>query len=70
MKLPSAFENNMIKMIGEEDFELYKEALAKTVRHALRVNTGKISVEDFIFNLSGSVVTICFLSYLVFHILH
>ena len=48
MKLPSAFENNMIKMIGEEDFELYKEALAKTVRHALRVNTGKISVEDFI----------------------
>ena len=48
MKLPEAFEENLKKMIGDEGLLLYKESLKKNVRHALRVNTGKISVEDFI----------------------
>ncbi|SEF44019.1 NOL1/NOP2/sun family putative RNA methylase [Eubacterium ruminantium] len=47
MKLPQAFTDNMIKMLGEKEFEEYSEALQSDVRHALRVNTSKISVEDF-----------------------
>ncbi len=46
--LPKAFADNMIKMLGEEEFELYKASLQKGLRHALRVNTKKISVDEFL----------------------
>ena len=47
-ELPSAFSENMIRMLGEEEFDRYKASLQKGLRHALRVNTNKISVSDFI----------------------
>lgn len=47
-ELPQAFADRMISMLGEEEYELYKAALQKGLRHALRVNTSRISVEDFI----------------------
>ena len=46
--LPQAFADRMISMLGEEEFELYKASLQKGLRHALRVNTNKISVSDFV----------------------
>lgn len=46
--LPEKFVNTMISLLGEEDFNLYEEALSKPMFHALRVNTSKISVADFL----------------------
>lgn len=46
-KLPQKFIDNMIFLLGEEGFEDYKECLSKPMWHALRVNTSKISVEEF-----------------------
>ena len=48
MRLPQLFIDNMTKLWGEEDFKSYEEALAEPMQHALRVNTKKISVEDFL----------------------
>ncbi len=47
-ELPKAFVNEMIRMLGEEEFEEYKASLGKGLRHALRVNTNKISSADLI----------------------
>ncbi len=48
MKLPQLFTYNMTKLWGDEDFKAYEEALKEPMQHALRVNTKKISVEDFL----------------------
>lgn len=47
MKLPIQFETRMKEMLGEE-FHSYKESLDVPAFHGLRVNTAKISVEDFL----------------------
>lgn len=47
MILPEAFENNMIQLLGS-DYETYKACLDKPMYHGIRINTKKISVEDFL----------------------
>ena len=47
MNLPVEFETRMREMLGEE-FDSYKESLDTPAFHGLRVNTAKISVEDFL----------------------
>lgn len=47
MKLPESFEIRMKEMLGEE-FQSYQEALELPCYHGLRVNTAKISVEEFL----------------------
>lgn len=47
LELPKKFEDVMIRLLGEEDYSVYKESLSRPIYKALRVNTGKISVEDF-----------------------
>lgn len=47
MKLPETFELRMQKMLGE-DFFNYKDSLDRPFFHGLRVNTSKISVEEFL----------------------
>lgn len=46
IKLPEEFEANMKKMLGDE-FDSYYECLNHPMKHGLRINTMKISVEDF-----------------------
>lgn len=48
MKLPQKFIDNMTSLWGEDDFRAYEAALNEPMQHALRVNTSKISVEDFL----------------------
>ena len=48
MKLPKEFEDKMINLIGEEEFRIYEEKLEEDNFHGLRVNTSKISVEEFL----------------------
>lgn len=47
MNLPKKFEDNMRGLLGEE-FDSYMECLAKPMYHGIRINTSKISVEDFL----------------------
>ncbi len=47
MNLPKTFENNMTQLLGDE-FEVYKACLDKPMFHGIRINTKKISVEDFL----------------------
>ncbi len=47
MELPKLFESNMRSLLGGE-FEQYKECLDKPMYHGIRINTTKISVEDFL----------------------
>lgn len=47
MKLPERFELRMKEMLGEE-FPEYQESLDTPSFHGLRVNTSKISVEEFL----------------------
>ena len=44
--LPSAYKNRMTELLGEE-FEEYEKALAEAPVKGFRVNTDKISLEDF-----------------------
>lgn len=48
MKLPIAFEEKMKALLGEEEFVRYKESFEQKNKSGLRVNTGKISVKDFL----------------------
>lgn len=48
MGLPAAFKDRMLKLLGNEEFEKYKKSLEQSVYKALRVNTLKITAEDFI----------------------
>lgn len=47
MKLPESFEIRMQEMLGE-DFSKYQASLDRPSFHGLRVNTNKISVEEFL----------------------
>lgn len=47
MELPKTFENNM-KVLLKEEFEQYKACLDKPMFHGIRINTQKVSVEDFL----------------------
>ncbi len=47
MELPKLFEDNMISLLGDE-FHEYKACLDKPMYHGIRINTMKISVEDFL----------------------
>lgn len=47
MELPKLFEDNMIGLLGE-DFKEYKKCLDKPMYHGIRINTMKISVEEFL----------------------
>lgn len=46
MKLPQAFEEKMRRLLGEA-FDEYRNCFDKPRYYGLRVNTGKISVEEF-----------------------
>ena len=46
IKLPSGFEKRMAGFLGKE-FECYKQALNLEPCRAFRVNTNKISFEEF-----------------------
>ncbi|MGN0367251.1 MAG: RsmF rRNA methyltransferase first C-terminal domain-containing protein [Wujia sp.] len=47
MELPVLFEENMKTLLGEE-YDSYKECLDHPMYHGIRVNTSKISVEEFL----------------------
>lgn len=47
MKLPESYEIRMREML-EEDYAAYQESLDIPPYHGIRINTGKISVEDFL----------------------
>lgn len=47
MELPLLFEQNMIKLLGDE-YDEYKNCLDNDMFHGIRINTSKISVEDFL----------------------
>ena len=47
MELPKLFEDNMIELLGAE-YETYKACLDKPMHHGIRINTMKISVEEFL----------------------
>ena len=46
IKLPKEFENRMKTLLGDE-FPLYEKSLTEEPKRAFRVNTDKISLEDF-----------------------
>ncbi|MCM1272167.1 MAG: RsmB/NOP family class I SAM-dependent RNA methyltransferase [Clostridium sp.] len=47
MDLPKSYEENMRKLLKEE-FEEYKKCLDEPMHHGIRINTLKISVEEFL----------------------
>lgn len=47
MRLPETFEQNMRILLGE-DYASYEACLDKPMYHGIRINTLKISVEDFL----------------------
>lgn len=47
MNLPKKYEENMIKLL-DEDYDNYKSCLDKPMHHGIRINTSKISVENFL----------------------
>ncbi len=47
MELPILFEQNMKSLLGEE-YEQYKACLDNDMFHGIRINTAKISVDDFL----------------------
>ena len=53
MKLPELFEEKMRRLLGE-DFSEYEKHLDDPAYYGIRVNTLKISVEDFFEDLSVS----------------
>ena len=48
MRLPDKYINKMKGLLGEEGYEAYEKSLSEPMNHALRVNTLKISVEEFL----------------------
>ena len=46
-QLPLEFTKRMMAILGQDGFALYEQALGKTQSRALRVNTEKLSLEDF-----------------------
>lgn len=47
MELPERFKEQMISMLGDE-FKQYEDCLDKPMHHGIRINTMKISVQDFL----------------------
>ena len=47
MNLPEAFEDSMKRLLGDEEYRDYLECFDEPRHYGLRVNTAKISVEDF-----------------------
>lgn len=47
MKLPQEFTDRMIKLLGEEEFARYEESFTKPRYNGLRVNTLKMTQEEF-----------------------
>ncbi len=45
--LPDSFKQEMIKMLGEEEYLRYEACLRESLQHGLRVNTGRMSAEEF-----------------------
>ncbi|MBQ1368546.1 MAG: SAM-dependent methyltransferase, partial [Firmicutes bacterium] len=45
---PKQYETNMKTLLGEEGFSSYAATFDRPVRQGLRVNTQKISVQDFL----------------------
>ena len=48
MQLPEKFQNSMIELLGESGYEQYLSSFQSERIYGLRVNTSKISVEDFV----------------------
>lgn len=48
MNLPIAFEEEMKALLGPEEYEEYLKCFDEPRHYGLRVNTAKISVEDFL----------------------
>lgn len=46
-ELPKEYKNRMKNLLGVEEYEAYEKALQDSPVKAFRVNTDKISVEDF-----------------------
>ena len=47
MELPITYKNTMMNLLGEE-YDLYEACLSLPMFHGIRINTMKISVEDFL----------------------
>ena len=47
-RLPEQFKKNMKELLGEEEYESYLESFKQDRLYSLRINTAKISVEDFL----------------------
>ncbi len=47
MDLPIRFKERMLKLLGEEEFKQYEESFQNERMYGLRVNTSKISTEEF-----------------------
>lgn len=48
MNLPITFQEKMKQLLGEEEFEAYIQSFESSNKNGLRVNTSKISVDDFL----------------------
>lgn len=48
IRLPEEFKKRMKTLLGEEEYALFLKSYEKEPRQALRVNTNKISIEDFL----------------------
>lgn len=47
MELPKSYEENMRSLLGDE-YDMYYKCLDEPMHHGIRINTMKISVEDFL----------------------
>lgn len=57
MELPQEFIDKMTELLGEEEFSLYRASLEDARSFGVRVNTLKISKEDFL-NEMGSIINV------------
>lgn len=48
MNLPIAFQEKMKHLLGEEEYKVYVDSFEQKNKSGLRINTAKISVEDFL----------------------
>ena len=45
--LPEQFKNRLLTMLGEDDLSAYETCLQQPMEHGLRVNTGRMSIDEF-----------------------
>ena len=48
MNLPIKFQEKMKQLLGEEEYQVYIDSFEQKNKSGLRINTQKISVEDFL----------------------